>query len=172
VNFATNSRVRIPVFLLATPFLLLAACATRPLPKYEKPIARAPIQHVRTTAYSDCESDHRKYQNLSASGTPLQMGQINSAAADWSRWPQGTVFRILPNGPYYRVDDYGWELAGRNTIDLYVPTMHAIDQWGVRHVDIEILQWGDPQRSYEILKPRDKYAHVRRMLGEIRSFYD
>lgn len=160
------------VVLLAAPLILLSACATRKLPTYEKPIAHTPIQHVRTTAYSDCESDHRCYKNLSACGTPLQLGVVNSAAADWARWPQGTMFRVLPNGPVYRVDDYGWALAGRNTIDLYVPTMRAIDRWGVRTVDIEILQWGDPQRSYDILKPRDKYAHVRRMLGEIKSFYD
>ncbi len=162
--------MRIYHLLRAAPLLLLGACATRPLPKFEKPIARAPIQHVRTTAYSDCEADHRQYKNLSACGTPLQIGTINSAAADWARWPQGTVFRVLPNGPVYRVDDYGWALAGRNTIDLYVPSMRAIDQWGVRHVDIEILQWGDPERSAEILKPRAKYAHVRRMLGELRQY--
>ena len=164
--------MRIFNILLATPLILLTACATRPLPKYEKPLARSPVQHVRTTAYSDHESDHRKYRNLSACGTPLAAGPVNSAAADWARWPEGTVFRLLPDGPVYRVDDYGWALAGRNTIDLYVPSMREMDRWGVRHLDIEILQWGDPQRSYEILKPRAKYAHVRRMLGELRAWYD
>ena len=31
-----------------------------------------------------------------------------SAAADWSRWPAGTTFRIVSTGQLYRVDDYGW----------------------------------------------------------------
>ena len=42
----------------------------------------------------------------------LQCGPIHSAAADWSRWPAGTIFRIRETGEIYRVDDYGWALAG------------------------------------------------------------
>jgi hypothetical protein len=34
--------------------------------------------------------------------------RIGSAAADWSRWPAGTAFRLLSTGQIYRVDDYGW----------------------------------------------------------------
>src|SRR4029434_5495046 len=41
-----------------------------------------------------------------------------SAAADWARWPAGTIFRVLSTGQLYRVEDYGWALSGRNTIDL------------------------------------------------------
>ena len=52
--------------------------------------------------------------------------QIGSAAADWSRWPAGTVFRLISTGQVYRVDDYGWALAGRNTIDLYMPSRGAM----------------------------------------------
>src|SRR5438876_12040719 len=37
-----------------------------------------------------------------------QPPQIGSAAADWSRWPVGTTFRLLSTGQIYRVDDYGW----------------------------------------------------------------
>ena len=46
--------------------------------------------------------------------------RIGSAAADWSRWPVGTTFKVLSTGQVYKVDDYGWALAGRNTIDLYM----------------------------------------------------
>ena len=70
--------------------LCLAACAGRPLPKYQKPIARAGIQRVRTTAYTHTEADHLKHGARSARGTLLQSGAVNSAAADWSRWPAGT----------------------------------------------------------------------------------
>src|SRR5437870_7527679 len=62
-----DSRMPRPTIRLAVPVLalLLGACATRSLPKYEKPIARTQVQHVRTTAYTHTESDHvehvRKY---------------------------------------------------------------------------------------------------------------
>jgi 3D (Asp-Asp-Asp) domain-containing protein len=149
--------------------LLLAGCATeRPLPAWEPPLARTPYQSVRTTAYFDGEADHIRYGDHNALGTELQYGPINSAAADWARWPAGTMFRILETGQTYIVDDYGWDLAGTNTIDLYEPTREQMDDWGVRRVDIEILQWGDLRQSYETLLPRAMYRHVKRMLYELR----
>jgi len=53
--------------------------------------------------------------------------QIGSAAADWSRWPVGTVFRLLSTGQNYRVEDYGWALSGRNTIDLYMANQREMN---------------------------------------------
>jgi 3D (Asp-Asp-Asp) domain-containing protein len=149
---------------------LLAGCAGRQLPPYEKPIAKTEFQTVRTTAYTHTESDHRQYGRANALGTTLQATGIRSAAADWGRWPAGTVFQLLPDGPLFRVDDYGWALAGRNTIDLYMPTRHDMNRWGVRRVDIRILQWGDPRASLAVLEPRRKHRHVKRMLGELRDF--
>lgn len=151
--------------------LLLAGCSTRPLPKYEKPLRRTAVQSVRTTAYTHTESDHRKYARRTALGTTLQSGSIKSAACDWSRWPAGTVFRIRETGETYAVDDYGWALAGTNTIDLYKPTRGAMNAWGVRRVTIDVLQWGDPGRSYRVLKPRAKHRHVARMLKQIEQRY-
>jgi len=152
--------------------LLTAACSTtRPLPKYETPLARAAVQHIRTTAYTHTESDHLQYGCLSACGTRLQCGPVNSAAADWSRWPNGTMFRIAETGEIYQVDDYGWALAGTNTIDLYKPSREAMNGWGTRRVTIELLQWGDAWRSHSLLKSRSHYAHVRRMLDEIEHRY-
>ncbi len=153
--------------------LTLSGCATRRLPPYEKPLKRAHYQKVRTTAYTHTEKDHRRHQNRNALGTPLRHdGVVHSAAADWARWPAGTQFRILGwEGPIWEVDDYGWALAGTNTIDLYFPTKRAMREWGVRRVEIEILHWGDHRRSERILKPRRKHKHVRRMLKEIREFY-
>jgi hypothetical protein len=69
------------------------------------------------------------------------------------------------------VDDYGWALSGTNTIDLYEPTQAAMRAWGVRNVEIEILEWGDPMRSLDILEPRMKHRHVRRMVDQIRDRY-
>lgn len=152
--------------------LALAGCATqRALPPYEKPLARAPAMKIRTTAYTHTESDHTVHGRSNALGGQLKCGPVNSAAADWSRFPAGTVFRIVATGEIFEVDDYGWMLAGTNTIDLYKPTRGAMNEWGVRRVTIEILQWGDVRNCYRVLKPREKYRHVRRMVKQIEQRY-
>ncbi len=97
---------------------------------------------------------------------PLECG---SAAADWSRWPAGTVFRVLPTGQVYRVDDYGWALSGRNTIDLYEPDRASMNAWGLRRVPIQILAWGDRAESLRILRGRQKFRHLRRMVLELEG---
>lgn len=159
-----------PLFPAALLALLLGGCAApRQLPPYEKPLRPAPVQQVRTTAYTHTEADHRKWGNKSAAGTPLRRGEINSAAADWSRWPLGTKFHLVETGEIYEVDDYGWMLAGTNTIDLYKPSMARMRQWGVRRVTIEILEWGDPGRSHAVLKPRSKHRHVQRMVRQLEA---
>jgi len=95
--------------------------------------------------------------------------QIGSAAADWSRWPAGTVFRLLSTGQVYKVDDYGWALAGRNTIDLYMPTRSAMNSWGAREEGIQILRWGDPNESLRLLQAHQGYRHIRRMVLELQG---
>ena len=94
---------------------------------------------------------------------------MHSAAADWSRWPAGTTFRILETGETYKVDDYGWALAGTNTIDLYKSSRSQMNGWGVRRVNIEVLEWGDADRSLAILRPRAKYRHIQRMIAQIED---
>jgi 3D (Asp-Asp-Asp) domain-containing protein len=95
--------------------------------------------------------------------------QIGSAAADWSRWPAGTVFRLISTGQVYRVDDYGWALAGRNTIDLYMPSRSTMNSWGAREENIQILQWGDPNESLRLLQAHTGYRHIRRMVLELQG---
>ena len=155
--------------MLMIAALFAGGCASRSLPRFEKPIARARVQSVRTTAYTHSEADHIQHGRQTACGTTLQCGAVRSAAADWSRWPAGTVFRIVETGEVYRVDDYGWALAGTNTIDLYKPTRAAMNAWGVRRVTIENLEWGDVDRSLAILRGRSKYRHVRRMIDQIED---
>jgi len=46
-----------------------------------------------------------------------------------------------------------------------------MNQWGVRRVTIEILEWGDPRRSYALLKPRAKHRHVKRMVRQLEDRY-
>jgi 3D (Asp-Asp-Asp) domain-containing protein len=149
--------------------LAMGGCASRPLPKYERPLPHTQHQVVRTTAYTHSESDHIRYGRRSALGDTLSNGAIKSAAADWARWPAGTLFRIAETGELYQVDDYGWALAGTNTIDLYKPSRSAMNAWGVRRVHIEIQQWGDRPKSLSVLRGRTKYAHVRRMVSEMQS---
>ncbi|MGH7938307.1 MAG: hypothetical protein ACRD5Z_06980 [Bryobacteraceae bacterium] len=92
-----------------------------------------------------------------------------SAAADWSRWPAGTIFRIISTGQLYRVEDYGWALAGRNTIDLYMSTPRDMNGWGVRQELIQVVQWGDPQESLHRLVRHTKYRHIKRMVLELEG---
>ena len=92
-----------------------------------------------------------------------------SAAADWSRWPAGTIFRIESTGQTYQVDDYGWALAGRNTIDLYQPTRSAMNAWGVRREPIQIVQWGDREESLRRLRGHQNYRHIKRMVLELEG---
>jgi 3D (Asp-Asp-Asp) domain-containing protein len=98
-----------------------------------------------------------------------QPPQIGSAAADWSRWPMGTTFRLLSTGQIYRVDDYGWALAGRNTIDLYMATQAEMNAWGAREEPIQILKWGDSEESLRFLERHQDYKHIRRMVLELQG---
>jgi len=95
--------------------------------------------------------------------------QVGSAAADWSRWPAGTVFRLLSTGQNYRVEDYGWALSGRNTIDLYMANEREMNSWGAREEAIQVLKWGDPQESLQFLQRHQDYKHIRRMVLELEG---
>ncbi len=125
---------------------------------------------VRTTAYTHSESDHVTYGRKTAIGSILKFGVVRSAAADWSRFPLGTKFRIKgqPN-VLYEVDDYGSALVGTNTIDLYCPTKGMMANWGVRNVSIEVVKWGSFEQSVAWMRDRVQFPHVRRMLSDIQG---
>ena len=95
--------------------------------------------------------------------------RIGSAAADWSRWPVGTTFRLLSTGQMYRVEDYGWALSGRNTIDLYMSNRSDMNSWGARQEPIQILHWGDAQQSLQILQSHTEHKHIKRMVLELQG---
>jgi 3D (Asp-Asp-Asp) domain-containing protein len=236
-------RRNLALILLAAfiAIVLLTACGTthHALPAYEPPLAKTNFQHVRTTAYTHTESDHRQYSNRNALGGELRAAgpaihraevvpratlayevqraipvdgsnsyspplqrfsmeerqpvtpgpkraprttravkravvvsrppQIGSAAADWSRWPAGTVFRLLSTGQNYRVEDYGWALSGRNTIDLYMANQREMNNWGAREETIEIVKWGDPRESLQFLRRHQDYRHIKRMVLELEG---
>jgi 3D (Asp-Asp-Asp) domain-containing protein len=95
--------------------------------------------------------------------------KIGSAAADWARWPAGTTFRLLSTGQIYRVDDYGWALSGRNTIDLYMANSREMNSWGARQESIQVLHWGDPEESLRLLQPHQSSRHIQRMILELQG---
>jgi hypothetical protein len=99
----------------------------------------------------------------------LAAAEFNSAAADWSRFPVGTKFRIVGSDRLYVVDDYGSALVGTNTIDLYMPARREMANWGSRRVTIELLEVGSYQQSLKILKPRSRMTYVRRMVQNLES---
>jgi 3D (Asp-Asp-Asp) domain-containing protein len=244
LTYAQRRNLALVLLAAFIAIVLLTACGTtqRALPPYEPPLAKTDFQHVRTTAYTHTESDHREYSNrnalggeLHAAGPPIHRAEVapraipvyevpraipvndagetqvrrvsyspqlqpfslserttttirtrrgrlpssaparlipGSAAADWSRWPAGTVFRLLSTGQAYRVEDYGWALSGRNTIDLYMSNQREMNSWGARQETIQILQWGDPQESLQFLRSHQDYKHIKRMVLELEGRHE
>ena len=121
---------------------------------------------VRTTAYTHTEAGGSK----NAIGSRLRYGSGDySAASDWSWMPLGTRFRMPSTGRIYVIEDYGSALVGRQTIDLYMPSRRTMRNWGVRTVDIEILEWGSKAMSLKMLQPRTRNRHVGVMVAQLRK---
>lgn len=146
---------------------LLVGCAEQPHKTQLSAAATKPrrIQNVRTTAYSRGEDGGR----CNAIGKTLSKSKCCSAASDWSRFPLGTRFRIVGTNDEYIIDDYGSALIGTNTIDLYKHTKLEMKRWGVRHVDIDILEWGSDEQSLKVLTPRAKHRQVQRMIFALQK---
>jgi 3D (Asp-Asp-Asp) domain-containing protein len=123
--------------------MLLVSCATAPVAttRQLRPsparVQKSAPQLIRTTKVAAPECDRAAPEER----------RSKSAASDWSRFPLGTRFRVLPTGEEYIIDDYGGALVGTNTIDLYKPSMLAMRRWGVRHVEIEVLEWGSEEEA-------------------------
>ena len=123
------------------------------------------FQKVRTTAYTHSEASGPR----NAIGRRLAGGAVRSAASDWSRFPLGTRFRVVGTNDEYVIDDYGGALIGTNTIDLYKSSRAAMNQWGVRHVEIQITHWGSEAESLKVLRPRRRARIVRRMIAGLEE---
>lgn len=126
-------------------------------------------RHVRATAYSHKEREKGAPGRKNAAGGILKYGKVRSAAADWSRLPLGTRFKISgqPNVTYV-VDDYGSALVGTNTVDIFKPTLRSMHKWGTRKITIRIVKMGDYKRSARLLKGRRSHKHCRRMYYAIQ----
>lgn len=125
---------------------------------------------VRTTSYSHQENEVGAPGRKNCIGGILKYNdRVRSAASDWSVYPLGTKFRVAGLSPIFIIDDYGSALANSNTIDIYHPTLKLMKQWGTRKTEITIIEMGDYERSYKILKARRKYAHCRKMYESLKS---
>lgn len=124
---------------------------------------------VRRASYVRGPQPFRTSPSSTRFAMPLAEQNYGSAAADWGRWPAGTIFRVLSTGQVYKVDDYGWALSGRNTIDLYMATRGDMNNWGARDEGIQILQWGDPQQSLRLLQAHQGYRYIQRMVLELEG---
>lgn len=138
-------------------------------PSAEPPAAPL-IVVVRTTAYTHTEADHLKYRNKSALGTVLNYTpEYHSVAADWSRFPLGTKFKITGYDRLFVVDDYGSALVGTQTIDIYFPTADRMNNWGTRFVEIEIIGMGSFHESRKILAARANHRYCLAMLASMTT---
>jgi 3D (Asp-Asp-Asp) domain-containing protein len=148
---------RLNLAVAAAGACLIVGCATQSKPTLS---AARRIPNVRTTAYTHSEGSGCH----NAVGCHLSGAKVMSAASDWSRYPLGTRFRISSTNEEYIIDDYGWALVGTDTIDLYKPSRLEMRRWGVRHVDIDILEWGSDEQSLKVLAPRCKHRRVQQMV--------
>lgn len=150
---------------------LVAAAQSKPKDRHNMPVYTFGERNrvVRTTAYTCSEDDHIQYGSASAIGTPLKFtNRVRSAAADWSFYPMGTVFKIKGESQLYVVDDYGSALTGTGTIDIYKPSRDWMNAWGRRNVEIVVMQWGSLERSAEVLSKRVHHPHCRQMYVNIQ----
>src|SRR5438094_6528378 len=142
---------------------LIVGCATQSKPTLTN---GRRIPNVRTTAYTRLEGGSGR---RNAVGTYLSGRHVMSAASDWSRYPLGTRFRLAETNEEYVIDDYGNALIGTDTIDLYKPNRSEVRNWGVRYVDIDVLQWGLDEESLKVLAPRCKHHCVRKMVEALEK---
>lgn len=143
----------------------LTSCATQTAP-VARTDTRERVQKVRTTAYTHNEGGSGA---RNAIGGRLAGGKLRSAAADWSRFPLGTRFRVVRTGQEYVIDDYGGALVGTSTIDLYKTSRGEMYRWGVRHEEIQVLHWGSKDDSLRILRQRRGVGKVRRMIASLEN---
>jgi 3D (Asp-Asp-Asp) domain-containing protein len=152
--------------LITTLFLGGCATSSPQTNKSKTAASTGKTMVVRTTAYTHTEPGGRN----NAIGTRLRFGGATySAASDWSWMPLGTRFYMPCTERTYVIEDYGSALVGRKTIDLYMPTRKMMNQWGMRHVEIQILEWGSRAMSLKMLEPRQRNSHVRVMVAALRK---
>lgn len=153
---------------------LLDEVAHLPKDKHGMPSYTEDMTHrvVRATAYSHMQNEPGAPGRMNAAGGILKYGTstgaIRSAAADWSKYPLGTKFKIKGMPFTYVVDDYGSALTNTNTVDIFHPTLRGMKDWGLRTIEIDVIQWGSWDRTLALLKGRQGHWHCRDMYANAR----
>ena len=88
----------------------------------------------KVTAYCPCMKCCGKTNGITAMGTKAR---ANHTIAASSQYKFGTKIRI--NGIVYTVEDRGGAITG-NKIDIYMNTHQEALKWGVRYLNVEVLQ--------------------------------
>lgn len=149
--------VRIPSFLLFSSAAFLALGL----------ITHATAQNsgnkksFQVFGYSHEKPPYMKGTRMGANGTQLKTGQkYNSAAADWSVLPLGSVFKVPGYGnTYFVVDDHLPELVGKTAVKIYFDKPKDAQNAGSQWKEIEILRVGDFKNAY--LKLREQSSSQR-----------
>jgi hypothetical protein len=157
---------RLALLLIASLSLFASGCATTG--RRTAAPAKPKTVPVTATAYSSGAKCNGAWAHRNAIGGRLKSGAVNSAATDWSRIPLGTKFRVVETGKVYIVDDYGSAMVGKDKVDLFHTSYRDVYRWGVRQVTLEIIEWGCPDKSLAVLKPRARAPHVRRMVEALK----
>ncbi len=147
----------------------MAGCITGKAPRGEPAPERASYLKINVSSYAGAAADPSA-PPATARGTRYRSGSISSAAADWSRFPAGTVFRVLATREVYEVDDYTDDIVGTNTILLYKPAVANIPASTTHYVTIEIVSWGSPRESAALLKTQ-KSSTAKRILKALLERY-
>jgi len=149
---------------------MLPACSTSNTSRQASTSAKsAKTVPVVATAYGASAKCNSKWAGTNAVGGRLKSGAVTSAAADWSRFPLGTKFRVKETGQVYVVDDYGSAMVGKDKVDLFKTNYRDVYRWGVRNVQLEIIEWGSFEESLAILKPRSRNRHVQSMVQSLEA---
>jgi len=59
--------------------------------------------------------------------------------------------------------------VGKDKVDLFHTSYRDVYRWGVRRVNLEIIEWGCRDKSLTILQPRARAPHVRRMVQALKE---
>lgn len=96
-------------------------------------VTSASSGRYKVTAYCSCARCCGKTNGITASGTRATAGRTVAAP---STFAFGT--KLLINGKTYTVEDRGGAIQG-NRIDIYMSSHSDALAWGVRYLDVEVL---------------------------------
>lgn len=161
------SRVNV-ILKVTTGYIIPLICLSMAGCEHLEGIGSQPVP-VTATAYSSGVACNGVWGGRNAIGGKLRHGEVTSAASDWSKFPLGTKFKVVETGQVYEVDDYGSAMVGKNKVDLFKTNYRDVYQWGVRSVNLEILEWGCWDKSLAVLKPRSRWGHVREMVERLEK---